>query len=149
MTPSKMDKTKKSHILSTPLVKINVSIQANKIIAWRSSRVLISFAYRCVTRYERFTRNCWKRYISRCSNGWAEFWPEPMKFLLDWLRILSHRTVCLFCCCTCSLVLVRTSSRGISGQQLIMYFLYLKLDVLSCFLFACLFVWLVGCFSLL
>ena len=37
--------------------------------------------------------NCWTRYPSQSSNGWVEFWPEAMKFLVDmlnhahWLRI--------------------------------------------------------------
>ena len=87
----------------TPLMKINVSIQETKIIVWRSSRALIPFAYRCVTRYAVLTRvkyattpgNCWSRYPSRSSYGWVGFWPEPIKFLLDmlnhahWLRIES------------------------------------------------------------
>ena len=38
-------------------------------------------------------RNCWTRYPPRYSNGWAEFWSEPMKLVVDklnhahWLRI--------------------------------------------------------------
>ena len=78
----------------TPLMRINVSIQETKIIAWHLSRTYILFAYRCITRYAVFTpRSCWTRYPSWCSNGWAEFCPEPMKFLVDmlnhahWLRI--------------------------------------------------------------
>ena len=62
------------------------------------------FAYRCVTRYAVFTRvkyattprNYWMRYPPRYSNGWAEFWSEPMKPLVNklnhahWLRISSN-----------------------------------------------------------
>ena len=51
----------------TPLMKIYVSIQETKIIAWRSSRAKIPFVYRCVTRYAVFTHiyggtneiSCW------------------------------------------------------------------------------------------
>ena len=72
-------------------MKLNVSIQETKIIAWR----LCTFVYRCVTQYMVFTRvkyattphNCGKRYPTRSSNGWAEFWPEPMKFLVDKLHV--------------------------------------------------------------
>ena len=38
-------------------------------------------------------RNCWTRYPPRYSNGWVEFWSEPMKLFVDklnhahWLRI--------------------------------------------------------------
>ena len=38
-------------------------------------------------------RNCWTRYPPRYSNGWAEFWSEPMKLIVDklnhahWLRM--------------------------------------------------------------
>ena len=77
----------------TPLLKTNVSFQETEIIAWHSSRTWIPFAYKCVTRYAVFThikhantlRNCWTCYPSWSSNGWAEFWPEPMKFLVDML----------------------------------------------------------------
>ena len=85
----------------TPLMKINVSIQETKIIAWRSLRALIPFAYRIVMgyavlmriKYATTPRNCCTRYPSRSSNGWAEFLAEPMQFLVDmlnhayWLRI--------------------------------------------------------------
>ena len=81
----------------TPLIKTNVSIQETKFIAWHSSRTLILFAYRCVTRYAVFTcvkyattpRKSWTRYPPRYSNGWAEFWSEPMKLLVD---TLNHAT---------------------------------------------------------
>ena len=85
----------------TPLMKINVSIQETKIIVCCSSGALILFVYRCIMRYAAFTRiryattlhNCWMHYPSRSSNRWAEFWTEPVKFLVDmlshahWLRI--------------------------------------------------------------
>ena len=38
-------------------------------------------------------RNCWRHYPPRYSNGWAEFWSEPMKLIVDklnhahWLRM--------------------------------------------------------------
>ena len=45
--------------------------------------------------YAATPRNCWTRYPPRYSNGWAEFWSEPMKLLVDklnhahWLRMVS------------------------------------------------------------
>ena len=44
-------------------------------------------------KYATTPRYCWTRYPPRCINGWAEFWSEPMKILVDklnhahWLRI--------------------------------------------------------------
>ena len=89
-------------------MKINVSIQETKFIAWSSSRAQIPFAYRYVMRYAVFTRvkyattprNCWTCYPPRYSNGWAEFWSEPMKLLVNklnhahWLR-MSNRSQCV------------------------------------------------------
>ena len=45
--------------------------------------------YRCVTRYAVFTRVKYattRRYPPRFSNGWAEFWSEPMKLLVNKLN---------------------------------------------------------------
>ena len=39
----------------------------------------------CV-KYATTPRDCWTRYPSRSSNGWVEFWPEPMEFLVDMLN---------------------------------------------------------------
>ena len=45
-------------------------------------------------KYATTPRNCWTRYPPRYSNGWAEFWSEPMKPLANkpnhahWLRII-------------------------------------------------------------
>ena len=89
----------------TPLMKTNVSIQETKFIAWRWSRAWILFAYRCVTRFAVFTRvkyattprKSWTRCPPRYSNGWAEFWSEPMKLLVDtlnhahWLRMINRQ----------------------------------------------------------
>ena len=58
-----------------------------------------------LTRYAVFTRvkyatnprNCWTPYPPHYSNGWAKFWSEPMKLLVDklnhahWLRISHER----------------------------------------------------------
>ena len=47
-------------------------------------------------KYATTPRNCWTRYPPRYSNGWAEFWSEPMKPLVNklnhahWLRMVSH-----------------------------------------------------------
>ena len=63
--------------------------------------------YRCVTWYAVFTRikyattprKSWTRYPPRYSNGWAEFWSEPMKLLVDklnhahWLRIKAYSLI--------------------------------------------------------
>ena len=73
----------------TPVVKINVLIQETKTMAYHSSRAWIPFAYRCVTRYTVFTPikytttpcNCWTHYSSCSSNGWVEFWAEPVIFI--------------------------------------------------------------------
>ena len=48
-------------------------------------------------KYATTPRNFWTHYPSRSSNGWAEFLPEPMKFLIDmlnhthWLRIVYNK----------------------------------------------------------
>ena len=75
-----------------PLMKMNVSIQETKIIAWRSSHAWIPFAYGCVTQYAVFTRvkyatimhNCWTRYPSfsrALMDGWS-FGQNQWNFLL-------------------------------------------------------------------
>ena len=44
-------------------------------------------------KYATTLHNCWTRYPPRYSNGWAEFWSDPMKPLVNnlnhahWLRI--------------------------------------------------------------
>ena len=52
----------------------------------------------CV-KYATTPHNCWTRYPPRYSNGWAEFWSEPMKLLVDklnhthWLRIIHKGSI--------------------------------------------------------
>ena len=82
----------------TPLKKINVSIQETKIMRVNFICVQMRHAIPVFMRvnYATTPRNTWMRYPSWFSNGWAEFWPEPMKFLVDmlnhahWLRISNH-----------------------------------------------------------
>ena len=58
---------------------------------WREKRWLQGFFD--PPSYTNTPRNYWTRNPSPSSNGWAEFWPEPMKNLVDmpnhaqWLRI--------------------------------------------------------------
>ena len=80
-------------------MKINVSIQQTKNIAWRSSGTWILFAYSRDTQCSCALNSQPPRVIAEhairlsSSNGWGEFWPEPIKFLVDmpnhvhWLRM--------------------------------------------------------------
>ena len=64
---------------------------------------VIPFAYRRITRYVMFT--CIKYESTRViaerainllsSNEWAEFWPEPKKFLVDMLNHAYNRIIIL------------------------------------------------------
>ena len=70
----------------------NYTPYENKCFNPRNRNHRVAFAT-CVN----FSVNCWTREPSRSSNGWAEFLPEPMKFLADmlnhayWLRIDFNR----------------------------------------------------------
>ena len=69
----------------------NYTPYENKCFKPRNQNHRVAFITRI--RYATTQRICWTRYPSQSSNGWSEFWAEPMKFLVDmlnhshWLRI--------------------------------------------------------------
>ena len=75
-------------------MKTNVSIQETKIIMCARHRHKFNLStdashntrcsYALNTQLPRIIAECTIHLLS--SNGWAEFWPEPMKFLVDMLN---------------------------------------------------------------
>ena len=76
-------------------LKVNFSMQVNKIIVWPAS---ITFAYKCSTRDAVYFGLCLLNRqlhpviaahttnLLSSINGWAELWPKPIKFVADLLN---------------------------------------------------------------